>query len=136
MTLKFLPNNWQKLCQTMRKVTVYAAGALGSQAGCRAACRQNRNRQPRRQKYIKSLPDRYTKSWKAKVLAAMPSDLMAADVRQLKTCAPILQALVAGAPDEEHQIWLQQQLQIIRRRLDQLRESWAQSQLRLVDASD
>jgi hypothetical protein len=73
---------------------------------------------------------------RSKVHAALPPDLAAANVRQLKSCAPILLALVAGAPDEEHQIWLQEQLQIIRRRLDELRESWAQSQLRLLDPSD
>lgn len=89
-----------------------------------------------KQKNIESISDRYMQSWRAKAHAALPPDLLAADVRQLKSSAPILLALVAGAPDEEHQIWLQQQLQIIRRRLDQLRESCAQSQLRLVDPSD
>jgi hypothetical protein len=94
------------------------------------------NDKQKKQKYIEAISDRYLLSWKAKVLAALPPDLAAADVRQLKTCAPILLALVAGAPDEEHQIWLQEQLQIIRRRLDELRQSWSQSQLRLVDPSD
>jgi hypothetical protein len=89
-----------------------------------------------KQKDIESMSGRYLQSWRAKVLAALPSDLAAADPRQLKSCTPILLALVARAPDEEHQIWLQQQLQIIRRRLDELRQGWAQSQLRLVDPSD
>jgi len=32
--------------------------------------------------------------------------------------------------------WLQEQLQIIGRRLEQLRESWAQTQLRLMNGAD
>jgi hypothetical protein len=33
------------------------------------------------------------------------------------------------APDEEHQIWLQEKLQIIRSRLDELRKTFAATQL-------
>ena len=79
------------------------------------------------QKHIESIFDRYSDSWKSKVLAALPSDLRVCDVSELKTALPILVSLVAGAPDEESQIWLQEQVKTARARLDELRKSWAES---------
>jgi hypothetical protein len=108
-------------------------GRLAARAVAQQLAEKVERDKPEEQKHIRSIFDRYDASWKAKVLAALPPNLDAADARTLKSCAPILLALVAGAPDEEHQIWLQQQLQIIRRRLDQLREIWAGSQLQRVD---
>jgi hypothetical protein len=87
------------------------------------------------QKYIESIFDRYAHSWKAKVLSAMPPDVDGAEAHELKACAPILLSLLAGAPDEEHQIWLQKQLQIIRDRLDELRKSWAQTRVQALELS-
>jgi hypothetical protein len=79
------------------------------------------------QKYIESISDRYIHSWKSKVLAALPPDLSRASVRELKTSVPIVVALIAGAPDEENQIWLQEQLQIIRLKLEEARKNWAET---------
>jgi hypothetical protein len=52
------------------------------------------------QRYAESIFDRYTHSWKSKVLAALPPDLGAARVSELKVIVPIVVALIAGAPDE------------------------------------
>jgi hypothetical protein len=84
------------------------------------------------QKYTESISDRYIHSWKSKVLAALPPDLSRAGVQELKASVPIVVALVAGAPDEENQIWLQEQLQIIRLRLEEARESWAETRVRAL----
>ena len=95
--------------------------------------RTDRDRQDR-QWYIESVFEKYAKSWKAKVLAEKPPDLLAASARELKACVPILLSLLSKAPDEEAQIWLQSEIQIMRKRLDELRESWAGTAVQAVES--
>jgi hypothetical protein len=104
-------------------------GRLAARAVVAALSNRTRQDNEDRQKYIDLISDRYILSWRSKAEAAMPRDIAVADARVLKTCLPILSALLMRAPDEEHQIWLQEKLQIIRSRLDELRETFAATQL-------
>lgn len=143
---------WQPLQQELRRRLTAVSdeynavvGAGGQETGTlpqdyvedmppgRLACRQIvfellRRKKPHEQEHlrdIESISKRYAHSWKSKLAAALPADLASCDARRLKTSLPILVALLAGAPDEEQQISLQREVQIIRQRLAELRESFA-----------
>jgi hypothetical protein len=85
-------------------------------------------------KDMQSLSNRYTQSWKEEFARNLPAT--AADGRELKAALPILLALVCRAPDYEHQIWLQKELQIIREKLQAMRESFAGSGTAQIEPSD
>ncbi|MGH9552112.1 MAG: hypothetical protein ACRD3W_22180 [Terriglobales bacterium] len=72
----------------------------------------------------------YESNWREKAQRHLPPDIADADARLLKSRLPVLLSLLAGAPDEEQQIWLQEQIQAMRDRLDRL--SGAGLQLLLI----
>ncbi len=85
--------------------------------------------------YLSSVIEKHEEKWRTKVVAAVPPDLMALDARELKTTLPILLSLLAQAPDEEAQKWLQREVRIIRERLDELRKSWAETAVQRLELS-
>ena len=93
-------------------------------------------RDPRNsQQYLSSVFEKHEEKWRTKVVAAVPPDLMALDASQLKTALPILLSLLAQAPDEEAQRWLQRKVQNVRERLDELRKSWAETTVQRLELS-
>ena len=87
------------------------------------------------QQYLSLVIEKHEEKWRTKVVAAVPPDLMALDARELKATLPILLSLLAQAPDEEAQKWLQREVRIIRERLDELRKSWAETRVQALELS-
>jgi hypothetical protein len=85
------------------------------------------------QSVIRLMSSAYTFSWRSNVESAMPPDLSTCEARSLISIQPILRALLMRAPDEDHQIWLQEILRNICNRLDELRGTAGTTGLGMIE---